>query len=306
MIQYLSPNDSRFTERACPVCHCREFKRVFIKRGFQYCRCHQCGMVYINPIPDQESLKRVYDWLGHDWFALPRKVKIDYQPGRFDRELGVLKRTGARGRLLDVGCSTGAFLIEAAKAGFADAQGIDISEPSIEIAREYGLNAVTGDFASDAYPAESFEVVTMWATLEHLPNPSHFVAQAYRVLRKGGIFAASVPNFKSISHLLLGPKYRYVGIGHLNYFSEEPLRRLFVSAGFQVLETETRSINPFVIWEDSCGKELQLEDQFQETERSIRLKSKSWYAPTKLAYFFADRLVKGIGRGDLLLIVGRK
>lgn len=176
MIQYTLPTDAVLVGRPCPVCEYLDSRHIFTKRGFKYCRCNRCGMVYISPFPNAKALKKTYDQLGSNWYVIPRKVAIDFHSTRFDRELAILARAGSHGHLLDIGCSTGAFMIAAKKNGFVDIQGIDISTPAVQLAQGKGLKAFSADFVSGIIPSESCDVVTIWATLEHVPNPSQFVA----------------------------------------------------------------------------------------------------------------------------------
>lgn len=263
-------------------------------------------MVFINPIPDATQLGDIYNILGSDYFTTPRKLQIDFVKNRYDRELAVLARAGAAGNLLDVGCATGSFIVAAQAAGFQAAQGIDIAGPSIDYARQIGLCVTAGDFASGILPSDSFDVVTMWATLEHLPFPGRFLAEVYRVLKPAGIMGISVPNHASISSRLLGPRYRYVSVNHLNYFTPQTAGKLIEQNGFSLLTVETRSVNPFVILQDLRGLNVDLEEQLNESENSIRIKTRPLLGPARWIYNLLDRLLLCLGRGDLMLIAARK
>lgn len=290
--------------RSCPICGGTEARRAFDKGGYRYNQCTRCDMVFINPIPDTTQLEESYNTLGADYFTVPRKLRIDFVRNRYERELRILSRAGAKGKLLDVGCATGSFIIAAQAAGFQDAMGIDIAGPSIEYARQIGLNVKAGDFTSGIFPPVNFDVVTMWATLEHLPFPGQFLAEAHRVLKPAGVLGISVPNHASISSLLLGPRYRYVSVNHLNYFTPQTAREFIQKNGFSVLTAETRSINPFVILQDLQRLRVDLEEQLKESENSIRIKTQP--GPARWIYTLLDHLLLRLGRGDLLLIAARK
>lgn len=263
-------------------------------------------MIFIDPIPEATQLEETYNILGTNYFTALRKLNIDFVKNRYERELRILSRAGASGRVLDVGCATGSFLVAAQAAGFRDAQGIDIAGPSIEYARQIGLGVETGDFTSGMFAAGTFDVLTMWATLEHLPFPGQFVAEAWRVLKPGGILGVSVPNHASVSSRLLGPKYRYVSIHHLNYFTSKTAGQLLEKNGFQILLAETRSINPFVIWQDFWGSTVDLDEQLKESEVSISIKTRPSLAPARWTYKLMDRALLSLGWGDLLLIAARR
>ena len=293
-------------ERNCPVCFMEESKLLFAKEGFKYVRCVGCGMMYINPVPTPEEISKTYDQTGKVYFTQPEKLRIDFASGRYDRETGLLTRSNAKGRLLDVGCSTGSFLVVAKQAGFLDAQGVDIARPSVEFARRHGLTAHVGDFTQSMFSASQFDVITMWATLEHLANPRDFVDEAYRVLSPGGVLAASVPNMRSLTQIILGRKDRYLSINHLNYFDCRTMRRLLEDAGFKVVHTETRGINPLTIIGDLRAVQASAERQIADSTRTLEVKTKIRFAPARLAHRMVDQILYWCGRGDLLLMAAQK
>ncbi len=306
MFQNLSWPDGRKIHRSCPACLNGEYVLRFTKADYSYVRCLKCGTVYINPIPEVGCLEINYNQLSFDYFLQKRKRVIDFFPNRYSRELAVLTKAHAKGRLLDVGCATGSFLVAARQDGYADVTGIDIAEPSVHFAQEMGLNAVHGDFSREVFDAGSFDVVTMWATLEHLPSPSRFVEEAFRILKPGGVLAVSVPNYRSLSTRLLGPKYRYIGLAHLNYFSAQTLKLLLARVGFETLRTETRSFNPYVVWMDWWGTRININDMLHETELSVTFKTSRMFAPARIVYRTADVFLNRLGLGDLLLAAARK
>lgn len=306
MFRVLQGATDRRTERSCPVCGANQCRRVFSKDSYDYVMCGACEVVYINPAPELEALEHGYDELSAEYFLDERRLAIDEYPERHAREIQLLKRVGARGRLLDVGCATGSFMMAAQAAGFSDIAGVDIAAPSVAVARRRGFNATVGDFPSGLFPAASLDVIAMWNTLEHLPSPWDFVREAYRVLAPGGIVAVSVPNYDSLSVRLLGPRYRYIALAHLNYFNPRTLRRLLTRAGFQIAHVETRSFNPYVVWQDLRGGATDTEAMIRETELSKSFKTQGAFAPARLAYGTVDRLLRAIGRGDSLLAAARK
>lgn len=306
MFRALQDSTDRRTDRPCPVCGASESRRLFTKDTHDYVSCGPCGAVYINPVPESGALEHGYEALSTEYFLDERRLAIDEYPERHAREVALLRRVGARGRLLDVGCATGSFMMAARAAGFADLAGVDIAAPSVALARRRGFRATVGDFPAGLFPPGSLEVVTMWNTLEHLPSPWDFVREAYRVLAPGGVLGVSVPNYESLSVRLLGPRYRYIALAHLNYFTPSTLRRLFARAGFEVVHVETRSFNPYVVWQDLRGAAADTEAMIRETELSKSFKTQSAFAPARLAYAVVDRVLRTIGRGDSLLMAARK
>jgi len=89
------------------------------------------------------------------------------------------------------------------------AEGIDISPASVAVGQRLGLKIQAGDFLYTEF-ATRFDVITLWATLEHLPDPNRYVKRAREHPRPGGVLLASVPNFGGITQRLIGTRDRYV------------------------------------------------------------------------------------------------
>jgi 2-polyprenyl-3-methyl-5-hydroxy-6-metoxy-1,4-benzoquinol methylase len=237
----------------CPVCFApfNAHRKLYDKHGFTMRRCACCRLELINPRPTDEWIQKRYQFLSDTYFLHPFKVASDFRAARFDLELSLLEP--AHGRLLDVGCADGAFVVAAKGRGY-QASGIDIMQSAIEFGRsESGLDLECGDFTDGHLQGDSYDVVTMWATLEHLDQPAAFLDEAQRVLRPGGLLAVSVPNIASLTHRLLRRRDRYVSVEHLNYFSPNVLSTILRRHGLVVETQITRKFNPKTLLQDLLG-----------------------------------------------------
>lgn len=121
----------------------------------------------------------------------------------------VLDRLGERaggGRLLDVGCSYGAFLELARERGWR-VSGVELSRKAADYSeRERGLDVFRGILEEAALPGERFDVVTLWDVVEHLDDPVRTLAEVHRVLAPGGTLVLFTINQRSlisrVGHLL--------------------------------------------------------------------------------------------------------
>lgn len=118
-------------------------------------------------------------------------------------------------RIVDVGCGGGILTEALAKAG-AQATGIDLSELSLEVARQHaGEHGLTIDYRyQDAeqlaqQQAGSFDVVTCMEMLEHVPDPAAVIAACARALKPGGraIFSTINRNPKAFLFAIVGGEY---------------------------------------------------------------------------------------------------
>src|ERR1700693_263235 len=157
-------------------------------------------------------------------------VDFALSPTKSWREIRFVGRFASRGTLLDVGCSTGSF-VKAARAKGFDAEGVDISAPAVQFGQKMGIPLHVLDILRES-PRKLYDLVTMWAILEHLPDPRHYLRRARDLLKPGGLLFISVPNYAGISQSLLGKRDRYVGPDHLNYFTPRVLRQGLEAEGF--------------------------------------------------------------------------
>src|SRR2546423_9062956 len=149
----------------------------------------------------------------------------------FSRHLDRIDRLVAKGRVLDVGCATGDFLLVAAQRGW-EALGVDPS-PAREQAQSAGVRVV-GRTIDDADVApHSLDLITFWDVLEHLPNPVASLRRAQELLTPGGLVAATVPNAGTALARLSGRRwFGYKTAGeHLQFFTAPTLQRAFAAAG---------------------------------------------------------------------------
>jgi SAM-dependent methyltransferase len=164
---------------------------------------------------------------------------------------------------------------------------------------------VCGDFIAHGFPAASYDIVTLWATLEHLPAPGAFLEEACRVLRPGGVLALSVPNHGSATQRLLGRRNRYVGADHLNYFTPLSLKKLVERHGFRTELMLTRKVNPFIVYQDlrrDPSDGASVDEVIADQSVTDGLKNSAKYAPLRTVHSLAERVIGRFGLGDLLLL----
>ena len=119
----------------------------------------------------------------------------------------VKRQRGSIGRLLDVGAGYGSFVLAARERGI-DARGLDLAPFEVNFARERLRRTRPVDDSADVYregsalalpwPAEEFDVVTLWNLLEHVPDAESVLDEALRVLQPGGSLYIVCPNYAAI------------------------------------------------------------------------------------------------------------
>jgi len=153
------------------------------------------------------------------------------------RHVRILQHYATPGRLLDVGCASGAFLCAAADAGW-QVVGVEPAEVLCERAsaalgdRGQVICAPLGEAASRL---AGFDVVTLWDVLEHVDRPVDFLRTCVELLKPGGHLLINVPDLDSLPARVMGARWPLLLPEHLNYFNRESLRRCTVLMGLQWL-----------------------------------------------------------------------
>jgi 2-polyprenyl-3-methyl-5-hydroxy-6-metoxy-1,4-benzoquinol methylase len=296
--------------RDCPVCGGNAAQPLWQKSELHLVRCGNCGMTYANPVSSDMATGEFYDAAGMDYYLSPAKLQSDYADVRFERELRLFRKYCQRGSVLDVGCSSGAFLFQLRKRWPANHQslGTDVSGPPLDYAESRGIPVVRGNFLEQDFAGQTFDAITFWAVIEHLAEPRHFLEKAHALLKPGGLCFVLVPNLRSFAVRLLGVKYRYVYEQHLNYFSAQTLEQLGARAGFEVIATRFTHVNPVVIWQDwrGGGREVSNVERGELLKHTTAMKQKAWLRPVKLLYGLAERMLATVGLADNIVVVLRK
>jgi SAM-dependent methyltransferase len=229
---------------SCPLCaspapcvflHASQLDRI-PGTEYTYLRCRNCGFVFLDQKVSPEASH--YDESGYyDRRASLLADVIEPLMNLLNRlRLLIVERAWRRppGRILDIGCGKGRFLAQARKAGW-ECMGIEPTERSWRVAvQEYGLDVVTKPLKDDHFSPQSFEVVTLWHTLEHIPDPVSVMSSAYRWLVPGGLAVVAIPNIASLQARLGGSLWFHLDPPrHLSHFTPKTANRLLVSCGFE-------------------------------------------------------------------------
>ncbi len=282
----------------CPVCsssirvleHGGIEDRVSGIPGFwDYYRCDECGVLYLDPRPTQESVGRLYEnyfthsaieereranWL--DKFALG--IRNDYLNWKYGYQYHPQQSGGSwlmyllppwlrhewdhvarhlpkplpgKKRLLDVGCGNGDFLRAACSAGW-DGFGIDFDQKALEIASKCGVKTQLGSLEAQQFDSCTFDVITLSNVIEHVHNPIQLLAECARVLKHGGAFWLTTPNTDSIIRQFFGHNWLYFIPDHLVLFSVAQLRNILESMGFYAI-IERRGVHVQSHWRASLA-----------------------------------------------------
>jgi 2-polyprenyl-3-methyl-5-hydroxy-6-metoxy-1,4-benzoquinol methylase len=113
----------------------------------------------------------------------------------WSKRLALIKKAAHGARLLDIGAGIGTFLSLARDTWACKVTGTEVSSMAVRIAQErYGIALLFGRVEDVQLPNGSFEIVTLWHVLEHLPSPAQTLDLCYHPLANDGWLAIAVPN----------------------------------------------------------------------------------------------------------------
>jgi ubiquinone/menaquinone biosynthesis C-methylase UbiE len=296
-----APDPTLDPDQRCPVCrndhvrapglaprpHSPETRAhtVMRKHVYEYRRCGSCGLLFAVPRPSaSELLRRLAYWaeVGPRLSPAEQEAALRAVESRFDW----IRRHHPRARtLLDVGAGAGAFVAAARRAGL-DARGVELVPES---ARFPGIELLVGDLERLGLPARSYDVVTLWDTIEHLVDPLATIQAALALIKDDGILVVETPNERGVSARLRGSEWWVFGpTDHLVMFSPATLGGLVRRAGGRIVHLHTREL---CSWNDpGSSRPLPPRGRLLEYARATR---------------GTRHVLRALGLGDWVFAIGR-
>ncbi|MCH2183016.1 MAG: class I SAM-dependent methyltransferase [Mariniblastus sp.] len=228
------------TEEVCENCNYQGLVEFVNKPGHYLLRCPECDLYQKGYLDSGSSVHygrdtgTVYEQDYHAHYAkrIPgKKMTAMIRLGAAARYLP------ARPRILDVGCSVGATLRSAGELGW-DASGVDISQAAVDFCRRDGLDAYKVDGFELPFDDDTFDLVTNWHVIEHLPDVMEAVAEWRRVLKPGGILMLETPASNFYKAKKMGLEHaKFWPPDHLYTFNRDNLSSMLDQAGYEMLPT---------------------------------------------------------------------
>ena len=199
---------------------------------FDVLRCPRCGSGVIAPIPD--DLSRFY---GADYYGKRHGFTVRY---RCWRRMRLLRRHVAKpGRLLDVGCGDGDFLVAASRAGWR-AVGVERGDRAEEVACQ---DLVVRGSLDELRGLGTFDVITLWHSFEHMADPVAELDKIVELLADGGTLFMIVPDFGGMQARTFGGSWYHLDVPrHVHHFTQTALREMVESRGLVVVGMDHHEI----------------------------------------------------------------
>jgi SAM-dependent methyltransferase len=234
---------------ACDLCGSEESTPVLsgpdrlsgLDGSFTLVRCEGCGLLYQNPRPTAVAIVRFYEG---EYLPYAKAIQDERSAARrWRRRFGMRRRCKLildrkrAGRLLDVGCGTGSFLDAMRDHGW-QVQGVELNVEAARYSRErLGLDVRAGSLEATGYSRDTFDAVTLWDVLEHLPSPTAALQLLRRILKPDGLLIIRLPNVDSLDARLFGPYWAAWDLPrHYFAFDRGLVWQLLEQSGFEVLD----------------------------------------------------------------------
>ena len=139
--------------------------------------------------------------------------------------------------LLDFGCGTGDFLNTAQNNNWI-VSGIEPNKEARLIANSKTNQSVFDSNYINNLKKESFDVITLWHVLEHIPNLEAQIAQLKALLKPSGVLIIAVPNYKSYDSNYYKQFWAALDVPrHLWHFNQKSVSKLFAKINMSVVKT---------------------------------------------------------------------
>lgn len=229
-------------EVPCYLCGSDDADVLVVDPPFKVRRCKRCTLGYTSPRCRGTQLEEVYsdgyfentdsEALGYSSYTRD----VDAYVRTFRRKVPLISCHAAGPRLLDIGCAAGAFLVAMREKGY-EPHGLELAPAMVRHAREhFGLHEVhQGTLATAPFPKASFDVITMFDVLEHVPDPVGVLQQAREFLRPGGILVLQTQDLTSWLPRVVGSRWHHFKqVEHIFHFNPRTIAEVLTRAGFRI------------------------------------------------------------------------
>jgi len=224
----------------CLVCQESKNKYLYTVNSFPVVKCLSCGFIFSQPNPGQINFSELYSqnyFHGDDYVNYLADEEIIKK--NFKGFLKLIKPHQPQGRLLEIGSAYGFFLDEA-KNNY-ECTGQEISKDAADYAkRKHNSNILNGDLIDLQLKENSFDLVVMWDTIEHLQHPDLYLSEIHKILKDKGYLFFTTGNIDGIIPKVKGRQWRLMKPPwHLHYFSKKTVTQLLQRLHYEVLEVRS-------------------------------------------------------------------
>jgi SAM-dependent methyltransferase len=227
-----------------------------VQGEFSFLRCLRCGSIVLHPFPKDEDLESFYP----ESYRVRRPSsdenlasklqsviwKMLFLPVYRSDVKAVMQMTGMeKGRLLEIGCSSGYHLREFVERGEYEIHGLDVDKHAVDHARkDLGPHIRNIPLHAADFPSNTFDIVILFNVLEHLVKPAEMLREVRRILKGGGYLVIKTQFIDSLQGRIFGSRWMIVNEAprHVLLPSAEGMRALFHRTGFETANRKPASL----------------------------------------------------------------
>ena len=245
------------TIQTCPLCNGGHFQSTLVckdhlvsKKEFTIVKCDNCGFLFTNPKPTDETLGDYYkgdQYISHtnkgnspiNWVY---KLVRNYTLGK---KLDLINKYQRHGKILDYGCGTGHFLNKC-KTNNWESFGV---EPDDD-ARNIATDQIGGTIANSLNQIQehSFNVITLWHVLEHVTDLNQTMQSLVQKLSDDGTMIIAVPNPNSYDAQAYKEEWAAYDVPrHLYHFTQETIAKLAKKHNLKLVETRPMIFDSYYV-----------------------------------------------------------
>ncbi len=254
------PPEVQLQDRPCPLGCARDDETILVGRDllhelpgeFSVVKCRCCGLMRTNPRPTPESISFYYP----DDYGPYRGTQVQESRTALSGIKKQVRSTVRKffnfntthlpvmvpGRLLEVGCASGAFLHEMAEEGW-QVDGIEFSVKAAEAARSLGYNVHAGTLEAAPNPIEPYDLIVGWMVLEHLHDPVACLKKLRAWAKPGAWLVLSIPNAASLEFKVFKSRWYALQLpDHLYHFTPITAERILRAGGWRLEQTHHQRV----------------------------------------------------------------
>lgn len=209
---------------------------------FKIVACKHCGLLRTNPRPTPETIGIYYPSDYGPYQDIIQPITQAKSKSKFKLFVVKLLNMDSRvlppvapGNLLEIGCSSGAYLLETQKKGWA-VEGIEYSAIAAKKAVQAGLKVQISSLEDAQAPTQAVDIIAAWMVLEHLHQPVAALAKIRGWIKPNGFLVASFPDSSSLMQKVFGEYCYDLHLpNHLYHYAPKTIERVLNSAGWQLI-----------------------------------------------------------------------
>lgn len=206
-------------------------------------------LAFTHPQPNADILPRYYDspdYISHtdSKRSLFEKTYQIVKNRALKNKLKLINSEAEKGHVLDIGAGTGDFLSLLKTNGW-HITGIEPNDKAKKIAISKGITFAS---STEKLQTHSFDVITMWHVLEHVPDVQKQISELKRIVKPGGTIFVAVPNFNSFDAHYYGNFWAAYDVPrHLWHFSKTAIDKLFKVQDLKVVKVLPMKFDSFYV-----------------------------------------------------------